>query len=329
MESITKNRQSPQKLAELVERAYGPGLAPEGADWIEEMGHGWFNVAYQLTLTDGRRVLLKIAPPPQVQVLTYEIGAMEIEVTALRMLAERTNVPVPAVDFYDTSCELVDAPYFFEPFIDADVLAVLQEEGLSQAEFTPLWEQAAALNRQLNELTSPTFGHPLHPSEPTWRATFERMMDDILRDGEARDVDMGWSFAQLRATAAEHADCLDTYDGPARFVEWDLWPGNVMVRDGKVVAIIDHERWVWGDPIFEAGFLTLDGLGTDSETFLRGYGRGPLTEDELARRTLYDFYLFCIMVIETVYRAHETPDMYNWARERLDETMARLGHTRG
>jgi len=75
--------------------------------------------------------------------------------------------------------------------------------------------------------------------------------------------------------------------------------------------------------------LSLDGLGTDAETFLRGYGRGPLTEDERARRLLYDFYLFCIMVIETVYRGHETPDQYNWARGQLDATMARLGHTRG
>ena len=40
---------------------------------------------------------------------------------------------------------------------------------------------------------------------------------------------------------AGNESCLDEVTEP-RFVEWDLWDGNVMVRDGTIVAIIDHER---------------------------------------------------------------------------------------
>ncbi|GAA4950569.1 hypothetical protein [Actinoplanes utahensis] len=47
MESLTKNRQAPGTLRAMIERAYGPG---ETLDSAEELGHGWFNVAYRIRL---------------------------------------------------------------------------------------------------------------------------------------------------------------------------------------------------------------------------------------------------------------------------------------
>ena len=56
MESITKNRQTPATLRAMVERAYGAEQVPTGdpETWLEELGHGWFNVAYRILLRDGR-----------------------------------------------------------------------------------------------------------------------------------------------------------------------------------------------------------------------------------------------------------------------------------
>ena len=92
MESITKNRQPEETLRAMAARAYGPGQVPAaGEDWVCELGHGWFNVAYLMRLRDGSRVVLKIAPPPGVEVLTYERGAMATELAALRLIRERTT----------------------------------------------------------------------------------------------------------------------------------------------------------------------------------------------------------------------------------------------
>jgi hypothetical protein len=101
----------------MVERAYGPGQVPAAADecWVSELGHGWFSVAYRIRLRDGSDVVLKIAPPAAVEVLTYERGAMATELAALRLIREHTSVPVPAVDFADQSHELCDADYFSCP----------------------------------------------------------------------------------------------------------------------------------------------------------------------------------------------------------------------
>ncbi len=116
MESITKNRQPTEVLRAMVGRAYGRHQVPvDGAGWASEMAHGWFNVTYSIRLRDGSKVVLKIAPSPSVEVLTYERGAMAIEVTALHLIAEHTNVPVPTVDFSDQSHELCDADYFSCP----------------------------------------------------------------------------------------------------------------------------------------------------------------------------------------------------------------------
>ena len=99
-----------------------------------------------------------------------------------------------------------------------------------------------------------------------------------------------------------------------------------MVRAGKIVSIIDHERAFYGDPLIEVGFAgtQLPAFG-DPAAFLRGYGRGPLTEAEQVRRRLYCLHLTLIMVIETVYRGHTDPAAYDWARAQLTETMALFG----
>jgi aminoglycoside phosphotransferase (APT) family kinase protein len=118
-ESITKNRQPVDVLRAMVARAFGPARVPEGGEWFEELGHGWFNVAYRIRLRDGESVVLKIAPPAGVEVMTYEKDMMRVEVSALRMIRERTSVPVPAVLHYDVSRGLCDAEYFFMGFVEA------------------------------------------------------------------------------------------------------------------------------------------------------------------------------------------------------------------
>jgi hypothetical protein len=132
----------------MVERAYGPGEVPGGDDWCSELGHGWFNVAYRMRLQSGREVVLKIAPPPHIEVMTYERGAMATELAALRLIREQTAVPVPVVDFADQSHELCDADYFFMEYVDADNLGMLRDQHTVE-ERAACNEALGALNRSL------------------------------------------------------------------------------------------------------------------------------------------------------------------------------------
>ena len=324
VESLTKNRQSSGVLRAMITRGFGAGQVAAGDSWAEELGHGWFNVAYAIRLRDGTRVVLKIAPPAGVEVLTYERDLMRVEVRALALIREQTAVPVPVVHFFDGSRELCDADYFFMEFVDGDNLGVVR----------PGWggdhdAAVGALNRELNQIKGDHFGSLLG-GDPgaTWREVFTRMVEEVLLDGERRRVDLGWDYAVVRATLARHAESLDEVTAPA-FVEWDLWPSNVLVRDGAITGIIDHERAFFGDPLIEAGFVAteLPAMG-DPAGFLRGYGHGPLTAGERVRRRLYNLHLLLILVIETTYREFTEPGHSDWTKATLNAVMASLGQHR-
>lgn len=324
MESITKNRQPVEVLRAMVARAYGPGEvcdADEG--WAEEIGDGFFNAAYRIRLRSGRRAVLKIAPPPEVEVMTYERGAMATELAALRLIGEHTRVPVPVVDFADRSHETCDADYFFMTYVDADNLDLISGS-LTRAETDVYTEALGAITRELNGVRGPSFGPLAGPGDRTWRVAFLRMIENSLGDGERRRVDLGQDYDLVREVVLAHADSLDEVTEP-RFVEWDLWPGNCMVRDGRVVAVIDHERAFYGDPLMEFGFAgTVLSTFGDATAFLRGYGRGPLTPTERIRRLLYDVHLTLIHIVETDYREYSDSWQYDLAREHLRATVGEL-----
>jgi aminoglycoside phosphotransferase (APT) family kinase protein len=329
MESITKNRQSPTTLRAMIARAYGAVQVPhaESQDWVSELGHGWFNVAYRIRLRDGRQVVLKIAPPSHVEVMTYEHGAMAVELAALDLIGKHTSLPVPTVDFADRSHDLCDADYFFMPYIDADNLGIVKDT-LAPQELDAYNEALGAATRELNSIRGQAFGPLAGPGEPSWRACFLRMIGDVLHDGERRAVDLGYDYRRIRDVVVTHSVSLDEVTEP-RFVEWDLWDSNVMVRDGRIVCIIDHERAFYGDPLIEAGFTATDltAFG-DPAAFLRGYGHAEFTHTERIRRRLYTLYLILVMIIETDFRGHTDTQQYDWARERLHDVMTLFGADR-
>lgn len=257
MESITKNRQPVDALRAMVARAYGPDqVCDADEDWVGELSDGWFNVAYRIRLRSGARTVLKIAPPPHVDVMTYERGAMATELTALRLVRDHTRVPVPSVDFADRTHELCDADYFFMTYVDADNLNTVRDT-LSQPQIDAYDEAIGAVTRELNTIPGAAFGPLAGPGEKTWRAAFLGMTEALLGDGERRGVDLRHGYDTIRAVLAAHAHALEEVTEP-RFVEWDLWPGNVMVRDGRIAAVLDHERAFYGDPLMEFGFAGLE-----------------------------------------------------------------------
>ncbi|HEY3902494.1 MAG TPA: aminoglycoside phosphotransferase family protein [Streptosporangiaceae bacterium] len=311
-------------LREMVARGYGADQVPAGEGWFSELGHGWFNAAYRIRLRDGTEVVLKIAPPASVEVLAYERGAMATELAALRLIRERARVPVPEVHFADQAHELCDADYFFMPFIDADNLGIICDK-LPAARQDAYHEAVGAANRELNSIRGPAFGPLTGPGDPSWRAVFAGMAEAVLADGERRQVALGWDYEVVRRVFDANVSCLDEVTEP-KFVEWDLWDNNVMVRDGAIVSIIDHERAFYGDPLIEGGFIpaTLPGFG-DSAAFMRGYGQGEFTAAERARLRLYCLYLTLIMVIESFYRDYTDTRQRDFARDRLADSMALFG----
>ncbi|MHC4394956.1 MAG: fructosamine kinase family protein [Planctomycetota bacterium] len=72
-------------------------------------------------------------------------------------------------------------------------------------------------------------------------------------------------------------------------IHLDLWTQNILTVNGRITAILDFDRGLYGDPELE--FAVLDTYGYSSDEFFEGYGK-PRTAGSKAqiRQRLYVVY---------------------------------------
>lgn len=126
-----------------------------------------------------------------------------------------------------------------------------------------------------------TTGAPVPPDSPFSRGTPLAPRDGLFREAveELRDeLDAGLVLAAWEASLA-----ADTWDGVPRWIHGDLMPGNVLVANGKLSAVIDFgTAWV-ADPagdLLAAWYLFegesrrafRDAMEIDHDTWVRARG---------------------------------------------------------
>jgi len=221
---------------------------------------------------------------------------------------------------WDDTRTLLPSPYFLMEECAGVLLGTLRPT------LTPEDQAAidAAVVRHLaamHTITAPSFGRPepTAPRDATWSGAFTRLIDDLLADGEAAGVPLPLAGADVAALVRAHATELDEVTTP-RFVPWDLWDLNVFVDPSShaVVGLIDFERVLWADPLMEAQFVAKRA----PDPTVEAYGR-PLFDERgaVARRRLYDLYLYLVMVVECAYRSYPTDDSERFARAMLDAVL--------
>jgi aminoglycoside phosphotransferase (APT) family kinase protein len=122
VESRTKRRLDPGELERVVSVAFGPraGLAT-----VRELTDGWFNAAYAIELDDGRKAMVKVAPPPHLRLLTYETDLMRAEIEFLTRAAA-AGVRVPRVLYSDLSRTLLESDYLVLEWLEGVPLDTLE-----------------------------------------------------------------------------------------------------------------------------------------------------------------------------------------------------------
>lgn len=316
MESLTKNKKSRETIEAMVKRSFpGLGLA-NGEDAVTEMKEGWFNVAYRVKLSDGRDTVLKIAPPANSDILTYEKNIMSTEAGMMILVHKETELKVPEVYYYDAAKDLCDSDYFFMEMLTGSNFDNIKKE-LPEEEINSLNLQIGKCVRRLNEIKGKDyFGYPGNPElqAPTWSEAFLKMIDAVLNDGKRKQVELMCPYEEIHSLAARYTRYLEEVKVPS-FVHWDLWDANIFVEDGKITGLLDFERVLWGDPLLEAHFRSFE------PKQLEGYGKTEFTPGELVRCKLYDAYLYLIMIIESFYRHYDTDWIYNYGFENLAKTL--------
>lgn len=329
MESLTKRRITEEELVALVRRGFGASAVL--GEW-RELTEGTYNAAYALTVDD-RALVLKVAPQPGLPLLTHEVDLMRTEVDFYRR-ASAAGVPVPEVVFADLDRELLSSDYAFLSLVPGSDLHT-SKDALTAARIAVTRAEVAALTARIHTITGPGYGYPLRGSnswQPTWRAAFGAMVDDVLADAARLGKPLPTSPERVGELMRRHFDVLDDVERPA-LVHFDLWDGNVFIdADGRVTGLIDGERAFFGDPVAEFVSLSLFRDLADAPELLAGYAEGSgapfaLTSSVRRRLSLYTTYLYVIMAIEGATRGWHGPerDSYEaWLGERLEAQLAML-----
>jgi aminoglycoside phosphotransferase (APT) family kinase protein len=297
MDAHTKRRLPEAEVKELIHRALG-----RRAVAARELGAGTFAALWRIRLDDDSEVVLKLSPPGDAELLTYEQNIIQTE-ALFYPLSEGTGVPQPRLLH---ACLDDPVPHLIMTAVEgtpwSDEAESLAEEESRQLRST-LGEHVAALHR----IKGTEFGYPHLPRmrAATWKEAFLAMVDGLLADAVRFNADLPWPADEIARAVRTEAGVLDEVTEPT-LVHFDLWPGNILLdldhRPPRIAALIDHERAFWGDPL--ADFVSLDvyGRAEHDPDLLRGYreagGRLKFTESAVTRLALYRTYLYLIMIIE-------------------------------
>ncbi|WP_334075276.1 phosphotransferase family protein [Paenibacillus sp. A14] len=312
MENAIKRQLSRQELEALVDRAFQGHRTLAG---YEELKDGWFNSAYALTCNDGLKAVLKVAPRSGEGMMSYERDVMKAEVEVLRLLKEDGSVPVPEV-YYDEIGNK-DGEWFLMQFIAGDPYNKVKES-LASEERAQIEEELGRMNQRINRIRGERFGYYAREEHQgkDWPTVFTDMVSGLLKDAREKRIKLPADEEAILNLLGKREASLAEVTVPS-LVHWDLWDGNVFVKDGRITALIDCERALWGDPLMEFYFRAIAG---GSQAFFRGYGKETFTSAERERMKLYDLYLAFIFHIECYYRQFSDVDHLRWAQEHLADT---------
>ena len=242
---------------------------------LRPIGTGLYNDSYTVDSDKGRFVL-RVAPPDSSPKLFYEVDMMKSEVTIHRLVREHTDVPVPEIVYHDFSREVIDRDYLFMEYLEG-------RPGLFDE------RELGRYVRQIHAIQAEQYGYPERaaPTAKSWPAIFFTYVELIFKDCLSCGVIDRSEQKHFMAIYKKHAETI--VDVSSSLLHLDLWTQNILTIHGKISAILDFDRGLYGDPELE--FAVLDTYGYSTPEFFDGYGKSrPIDSGAQIRQRLYIVY---------------------------------------
>lgn len=321
MESRTKVKLSSADIQRLVNHVFG-NLAISS---VHELTDGWFNTAYQITMGQEKTVL-KVGPPAEADILTYEKNILRAEVETMKLVASNQAIPVPRITFDDFSRTHLPYDYYFMDVVDGITWDKIRDT-LTAEQNNCIEYQLGQITAHINVYEHTSFGYYAFGREfDRWPDAFRWMCVSLFADARRYQIALELSEQEFFHKFDEHRPIFAEITCP-QLVHWDLWAGNIFITftgdTPKIEGIVDFERALWGDPLMESYTGRLHGI----PNYISGYGQDILaTQAQRLRRIFYNIYLDLIMIIEDGPRQFDNKDSVIWARERLQRDIKMLRH---
>lgn len=285
-------------LANIFERHTLGGIT----DYSELTG-GAFNTVYKVC-TDKGKYVIKIAPDENTDVLTYEKDLIKTEVSVYKLLQNTKNVHFPKIYGYNYDKDF-EYKYLIMEFIDGDMLCNLK---LGEEEYNQVMFDLGAAMAEMHSITNDgSFGYIQNGFKPTLKEAYHSMIDAVINDGLKKTKHIPY-YKNILDIISKYDYVFDTIKEPS-LVHFDLWAGNIIIKDGKLYALIDCERALFGDVVGD--FISFDYAASfnvnDNKQLINGYNsvadkKLSFNKEEMIRLYLFKIYLGLIVYIETYYR---------------------------
>ena len=312
----SKFHQSEDALRAITERAIGKN--PQSFK-SRELAGGFCNAVY-LVETDETKLVLKIAPHGLTDIMSHEKGILKTEAEMLRIFAERINIPAPKLICYDDSLELCQSEYFFMSFMEGRPLNSF-EPPIDEVYVKEMKRQIGEITRQISSIKAECFGIPALPETYSDNnCDFVKTLFDMLFcDAEKKNIDIPQvGHRELLDLIEKQRVVMNEASSPV-YIHTDTWEGNLMVKDNRLVGLIDYAAVLYGDPLMNHDFH--DFSPVPREEFLRGYGKTEFTRNERIRISVYKLWQRLGMIVERGYRGYEDKNLYAWVIDEFSKEL--------
>ncbi len=317
MNNKAKNYLSQSQLNAIVKNAFNE-------DYISTpLNQGTFNMIYDVKLESGKEIILKVAPTQETIILSYEENIIKTEVEMMQYVKENTNVSVPDVYLYDDSKTICNSNYFLREKVSGNSFLYVRDK-MQKPQQDEILFKMGKCNKKINDLIGTYYGYPgvKELQGATWKEAFFKMLKKSIEDAQRLNVNLFAPYEYIIEICKSKLYVLEDVKKP-HLVHWDLWDGNVIINNNSIAGIIDFERSLWGDYLMEYYFHEI--VNTKYNTsYCSGYGKTVFSQKDIIKRTLYNIYMFSVMLIDYINRNLNDLEYYSWAKHNLLENISRL-----
>lgn len=247
---------------------------------------GLFNTTYLLELCDNTKLVLRLGPINQHLLMPFEHHVM-LATAKTSELFQVHGIPTAHVIAYDETLTNIDRSYLLMEYISGKTLYVLEPSLREQC-----YLEAGLYTQRIHSIQGKRFGRLADIASggghDSWSAALNAEVQDYISYADRYGLFNTKVLSRIDTIYRKYAPILDEIATPY-LTHGDLWPANIITDctttsdDYHIVAIIDTDRAMFGDPDFDfpAGHVP-------NEAFRTGYG-GEITQNgnAVTRHKLY------------------------------------------
>lgn len=280
---------------------------------FNKLGDGEYNAVYDV-ITDMGNYVLKVSPLDKTGILTYEQDMMRGEVFWYAQIRTHTNVKVPYVYYKDFSHTVFPSDYFIMERMEGEQL---NNSNLTEEEKAWCTEEIARIIAKFHKVQNNEYGYLQNQLYENWYLALKNMTLNLINDTK-RAGHKTRRGNKLLKYIDEYKSILE--DVPCSMVNLDMWYGNILCikNNNKLdLIVIDPERTIWGDAIFDFVNLEFDKMLDKKTKSIKAYNeiakiKVNCTKEEMIRFAFGIGYLALVQEAEKYYRY--TPHHYGWWR---------------